>query len=319
MKIFRIVVCYVSAVVLFTLAAPFWAQTRAEGSGVGRSVVTVLPKVDGQLPSSVTQQDLAVKIDGKRAKVTSWASYQAPNNEIELVLLIDGGARSSIGRQWGDIEKFVNGLPPNAKAAIAYMQNGEAKFAGPLAADHAEILKNLHLPLGMAGISGSPYFCLSNLAKKWPGQSADARREVVMITDGVDNYERRYDPDDPYVQTAIADATRAHLVVFSIYWMNQGWTDRTEYAASDGQNLLMQVAEATGGKSFWQGMGNPVSFQPYFDELSRRLRNQYELGFIAPASVPSGVVDMKLSLHAPGTEINSPRRVLVVSGEPAPK
>ena len=32
--------------------------------------------------------------------------------------------------------------------------------------------------------------------------------------------------------------------------------------------------QATGGKSFWQGMGNPVSFQPYFEELTRRLRNQ---------------------------------------------
>jgi hypothetical protein len=288
----------------------------AQGPGQGQAVVTVLPKVDGQVPSSVTQQDLSVKVDGKNAKVTTWAPYQAPNNEIELVLLIDGAARNSLGRQMGDIEQFVRSLPPNVKAGIAYMENGRAAFAGPLSSDHVQVLRNLHLPGGSPGIEGSPYFCLSDLAKRWPGQNPRARREVVMVTDGVDNYERRYDPDDPYVEAAINDATRARLVVYSIYWMNQGRADRTEYAANDGQNLLQQVAESTGGKSFWQGIGNPVSFQSYFEELNRRFRNQYELGF---TSVPSkdGVEELKLKLHAPGTEIDTPQKVFVVPGATA--
>lgn len=298
---------WMSAALLALATVPGVAQSP----GQGQAVVTVLPKVDGQVPSSVTQQDLSVKVDGKNAEVTTWAPYQAPNNEIELVLLIDGAARNSLGRQMGDIEQFVRSLPPNVKTGIAYMENGRAAFAGPLSSDHAQVLGNLHLPGGSPGIDGSPYFCLSDLAKRWPGQNPQARREVVMVTDGVDNYERRYDPDDPYVQAAINDATRARLVVYSIYWMNQGRSDRTEYAANDGQNLLQQVAESTGGKSFWQGTGNPVSFQSYFEELNRRFRNQYELGF---TSVPSkdGVEELKLKLHAPGTEIDTPQRVFVV-------
>ncbi len=43
-----------------------------------------------------------------------------------------------------------------------------------------------------------------------------------MVTDGVDTYEIRYDPEDPYVQAAIEDAVRAHLIVYSIYWTNSG-------------------------------------------------------------------------------------------------
>jgi hypothetical protein len=211
-----------------------------------------------------------------------------------------------------DIEQFVNSLPPNVKAAIAYMENGQAVFVAPLATDHAQILKNLHLPGGVRGIDASPYFCLSNLAKNWPGQDLQARREVVMVSDGVDSYQRQYDPDDPYVQAAINDATRARLVVYSIDWMNQGPADSTEYASNAGQNLLMEVTQATGGKSFWEGMGNPVSFQPYFEELIRRFRNQYELGFTTPLSGKPGVESMKLSLHAPGTEIDAPQKVLMV-------
>jgi hypothetical protein len=284
----------------------------AQSLGQGQAVVTVLPKVEGQLPSSVTQQDLAVKVSGKNAKVTRWAPFQAPADDIELVLLIDGAARNSLGRQMSDIQKFVGSLPPNIKAAIAYMQNGQAVFAAPLTTDHAQILKNLHLPGGVPDIEASPYFCLSNLAKNWPGQDPQARREVIMVTDGVDSYERQYDPEDPYVNAAINDATQARLVVYSIYWMNQGLADRTAYANSDGQNLLMQVTQATGGKGFWEGMGNPISFQPYFDEMIRRFRNQYELGFTTPLSGKPGVEEMKLKLHAPGTEIDAPERVFVV-------
>lgn len=304
-------VVWMVAAVLSVMAL---VSVQGEGQNLGQSqtVVTVLPKVEGQpVPSSVAQQDLAVKVNGKNAKVTQWAPFAAPKNQIEMVLLIDGAARNSLGRQMNDIEQFIQALPPNVKAAIAYMENGRAVFVAPLTTDRVLILKNLHLPGGVSGIEASPYFCLSDLAKNWPGQDPEARREVVMVTDGVDNYDRRYDPEDPYVESAMNDAARARLVVYAIYWKNQGRADQTEAADDAGQNLLQQVTQATGGKSFWQGLGNPVSFQDYFNELIRRFRNQYELGFTSPLAGKAGVEEMSLKLHAPGTEIDAPQRVLV--------
>lgn len=305
--------------ILFLMVAaalmPMATRVSAESVGQGQAVVTVLPKVEGQpTPSSITQQDLAVTVNGKNARVTHWAPFEAPNNKIELVLLIDGSSRNSLGQQMGDIREFVKGLPPNVKAGIAYMENGQAVFASPLTSDHAQILNNLRLPGGTPGSEGSPYFCLSDLAKHWPGQDKAARREVVMVTDGVDDYARRYNPEDPYVQAAINDAARAHLVVYSIYWSSQGRINLSEDATLAGQSLLQLVAEATGGRSFWLGTGNPVSFQPYFDDLTRMLRNQWELGFDAPVNGNPGVEQMKLKLRAPRTEIDAPRRVLMEAG-----
>ena len=150
-----------------------------------------------------------------------------------------------------------------------------------------------------------------------PGQDERARREVVMVTDGGDPYDRRFDAEDPYVEVAITDATRAHLVLYAIYWTNAGFADSTAAANNTGQNLLAQVTEATGGKSFWQGMGNTVSFQPYFEDLSRRFRNQYELGFTAPLNGKPAVEQMSLKLHAPGTEIDAPQRVFMAPAAPA--
>jgi len=132
-----------------------------------------------------------------------------------------------------------------------------------------------------------------------------------MVTDGVDNYERRLDLDDPYVQAAISDSVRAGMVVYSIYWKNEGRADNTANADTAGQSLLSQVTQATGGRNFWTGTGNPVSFQPFFEELTRRLHNQYELGFSAPLNGKPQVETFKLKLSVPGAEVDAPQQVWV--------
>src|SRR2546430_407621 len=77
--------------------------------------------------------------------------------------------------------------------------------------------------------NGSPYCSLSDLLKKWPAHSPDERREVVMITDGIDRYNGlRYDPSNPYLEATIRDALRNHVVVYAIYFHNAGFADRTD-------------------------------------------------------------------------------------------
>ena len=118
-------------------AAPAYSQSEAN-QGQGQAVVTVLPKHDGDpLPPSVLQQDLSVKVDGKPAKVTTWAPFKSEDS-VELVVLIDNSARASLGGQMDSIAHFLQTLPPNTKTAIAYMENGRAAFSGGLSADHAQ-------------------------------------------------------------------------------------------------------------------------------------------------------------------------------------
>ena len=302
------VAIYVAAGAMLLSASAF---AQGEKDGQGQAVVTIMPKHDGDQAQNLSTQDLTIKVNGKDTKVTNLESLRSATDPIELVVLIDSSARTSLGRQFEDIEQFVNTLPPNVRVTIGYMMNGNSNLTGPFTADHAAVLRGLHLPIGGAGVDGSPYFCLSDLAKRWPSRETNVRREVVMVTDGVDEYERRYDPEDPYVQAAINDALRAHLVVYSIYWTNRGRFDRSMYANNAGQNLLLAVTQATGGKSFWEGMGNPVSFQPYFEELTRRFKNQYELSFAVPMNGKPQIEQFKLKFKAPGSEVDSPEQVFV--------
>ena len=307
MRVLKGVVSMAAAAML--MAAPAFSQN--ENQGQGQAVVTVLPAHDGAAPANLSQRDFTVKVNGAESSITNVTPFRGQNDRLELVILIDDSARSSMGTQMKEIANFVKSLPAGAKVSIAYMQNGMAKFTGPLTTDHAQALRGLRLTMGSPGSSASPYFCLSDLAKRWPSNDRGVRREVVMITDGVDNYNPRYDPEDPYMQAAIRDSIRAGLVVYSIYWQNRGRFDNTTYAADAGQNLLLQVTQATGGNSYWQGYGNPVSFQPFFKDLDRRLQNQYELSFTSPLKGEPAVQNLKLKVNGVAGKVDAPQQVMV--------
>src|SRR5581483_8623324 len=297
-------------------AAPAFAASENQ-QGQGQAIITVLPDKHASAPN-LSPQHLNAKVDGKDTQITR-VQQLGPNSPVELVILIDGAARTSLGTQMQEITRFVQSLPANTSATLAYMQNGQAALTGPLTTDRSATLRGLRITGGVPGVSASPYFCLSDLAHHWPSNNRQARREVVMITDGVDYYDgvRHYDPNDPYLQAAIQDSVRAQLVVYSIYWQNIGRVDRSMAATNSGQNLLTQLTQATGGNNYWQGYGNPVSFQPYFEDIDRRLNNQYELSFMAPSKGKSQVASFKLKADVHGAKIDAPQQVLVMGSEMA--
>jgi hypothetical protein len=290
------------------LAVPVFAQS--ENQTQGQAVITVLPEKNAPA-ANVSQQSLQLKVNGKEATITNWQPLRGENDRLEVVLMLDGGARTSLSTQFGDIRNFINGLPADAKVTLGTMEYGTVKLASPLTTDRNAVLKGLRIPSGIPGQNASAYICLSDLAKHWPSQDQGARRIVVMVTDGVDYYNPGFDLQDPYMQTAIKDSVRSGLVVYSIYWQNQGRYDRTRLANNIGQNLLLQVTKATGGESYWQGLGNPVSFQPYFKDIERRLNNQYEVAFTAPVAKP-GVGSMKVKVN--GAKVDAPQQVYVGRG-----
>ncbi len=293
------------------LAAGTAVQAQDTNSTEGRAIITVLSKHDKSPAPAVSPSDIKVSVDGKPAQVASLVASQSPDARIEFVILIDNTARASLAIQFGDIRHFVRNLPPNARVALGYMNYGSVQMATPLTHNRDAVMKSLRITSGPAYSNGSPYFCLSELAKHWPSSDMKAQREVLMITDGIDNYERRFDPEDPYVQTAIQDATRARLVVYTLYWHGRGNPGSSSYVGNGGQNLLMEVSSATGGYSYWQGFGNPVSFEPFLNDLNQRLRNQYEMTIKAPYSGKDSMLSMHFHLDAKDAKATAPEQVYV--------
>jgi len=93
-----------------------------------------------------------------------------------------------------------------------------------------------------------------------------------------------------------------------------GRFDNAQYFADSGQSLLAEVTQATGGDSFWMGTGEPVSFQPFFEDLSWRLQNQYRLNFYSELKDKPEVRTMNLKVGGPAIKVYAPQQVYVTPG-----
>ena len=281
----------------------------AQETSTGRAIVTVNTK-GAEDATTVPKQTISLYENRKPQDVTGWVPLRGERSGLQLVVLLDDSSRGNLGLQLNDIRTFLNGLPPNAQVAIGYMRNGTPNLVQNFTSDHAQAAKSLRLPSGNAGINGSPYFCLSDLVKHWPGGDSNVRREVIMVTDGVDRYSgARFDPENPYVQAATSDAQKAGVVVYSIYFRGQGRLDRSFVATDGGQNYLTMVSGSTGGKVYLEGFGNPVSFAPFLSDIQRKLQNQYELSFVSTAK--PGLQGIRVKTSQPNTSLEYPQRVPV--------
>jgi hypothetical protein len=297
------------------LAAPLLVSAQGEkDAGHGRAVVTIFSKHNEVAPE-IAEKDVSLKVNGKDSTITNWAPFKPADENLELIILIDDNARN-LGRQFEEIKQFVQGQGPKTKIAVGYMENGNTNMAGPLTANRAQAIAEVHLP---AGPLSNPYFSLSDMAKRWPSQDPKARREVVMFTDGVDPNNPRFDPEDPYVLAAIKDAVQAHLVVYTIYWRSRQLGGEGSPIANGGQSLLSELADATGGNNYWTGTDNPVTFQPYFKDLMRRFASQYDLTFTTRLDKKPTVDELKLKVEGLSLQVTAPKQVFVsreMNGEP---
>jgi len=303
-------------VFLFALAGLECAAAQQAPSAGGIPVhilVTVEPKHGSTVPV-ITRDDVMVHQGKDRDQVTDWTPAQGDRAALELFILIDDDANTSLGSQLEDIRQFINAQPSTTKIGVAYMQNGIARVAQGPTSDHAQAAKALRLPMGAGGANASPYFSLSDLVKKWP--TGAERREVLMVSDGIDRYYGEGDLEDPYLQAALDDAGKAGIVVSAIYTPGVGHYGHSYWQNYWGQIYLSQLADKTGGEAYYIGFtGAPVTFAPYLDDVARRLEHQYFLGFLAKPEKKSGWQQIRLSTEIPNVDLVSAGRVYVSPGQ----
>ena len=175
----------ISCVFGIVVAGTAMAQ-QAPAAGVPVRMVVTAEARHGSAAPAVNRDDVKVSEGKERDTVTEWTPAQGDNAALELFILIDDGSNTTLGSQLEDIRQFINAQPATAKVGVAYMQNGIARVVQDLTSDHAQASKSLRLPMGAGGADSSPYFALSDLAKRWP--ASNARHSVLMITDGIDRY-----------------------------------------------------------------------------------------------------------------------------------
>lgn len=285
------------------------AQESSAPAGPSVNLVATVEARHGSNVPTITREDVMVYQGRDRDKVTDWQPLQGDHAGLELFILLDDSSNVSLGSQLEDIRQFMIAQPASTKIGIAYMQNGIAQVLQNLTSDHMLAAKALRLPLGSPGANASPYFSLGDLIKRWPGNPE--RREVIMISDGIDRYWGS-GPDNAYVDTVIEQAQRAGVIVYTIYTPGEGHYGHSYWRTYWGQNYLSQLADETGAESYYLiGSAPPVSFTPYLADVTRKLNNQYLLTFIAKPQKKAGMERIKLQTEVPNAELVSADKVYV--------
>ena len=300
----------VAAAVTLAASQASLAQSPAASAGVPVSMVVTVEPHHGAEATSIASENVAVYEGRSRAQVTEWVPLQGDRAGLELFILLDDAAHSSYGTQLEDLRHFILTQPASTKIGVAYMQQGGPKVVQNLTADHTVAANALHVSLGNLANSASPYLALQQLIDQWP--ATKDRREVLMISNGSDADFGDFGADNPYVDAAIEKAQRANVIVFAI---SSTGDDIGSNQGTRGRNYLAQLAEETGGESYYYRSSAPTSFAPYLEDSTRQLSRQYLVTFLARPEKRAGMQSVKVRSEAPHEQLVSAERVYVPAAE----
>ncbi|HTU47002.1 MAG TPA: hypothetical protein VMF91_18215 [Bryobacteraceae bacterium] len=286
-------------IIVSTTIAPLWGQEKPSTAPV-KMTVTVSVPADKRMPE-ITRADVIVKQGNARLPVTEWVPARGDRAGLELFILIDDACESSLGSQLDDLRSFISTQPSTTSVGVGYMRNATVQMVQNFTTDHAQAAKAIRLPVGSVGAYGSPYLSLIDLMKRWPEHPN--RREVIMVSDGIDRARRgRNALLNPDVDTANNVAERTGTIIHTIYFPGIGHWRRNFWEANNGANGLAKLSDVTGGESFFLGLQSPVSFKPYLDALQKILGNQYLLGFSANPGSKAGLQYVTVSTEIAGVD-----------------
>jgi hypothetical protein len=308
------------------------SQEKDSSTGVQVHLVVTVEPLQGadSAVAALVKEDVKVQQRKDILPVTQWIPSRGENAGLQLFILIDDTSDTSLGLQLDDLRAFINAQPATTWIGVGYMRNNAVNIVQNFTTDHAAAAKMLRMPLGSIGASDSPYLSLISLLKGWPENKL--RREVLMVTDGIDRFRgnpygsgvvpggRGYSGMggassmlylSPDVDSASTAAQRYGVIVHTIYTVGVGHAGRNFFLATSGQNGIAKLADETGGESYFLGVRNAISFKPYLERLQMILDNQYYLVFVARPDKKDGLQRIKISTEVPKLEIGSADNVWV--------
>jgi hypothetical protein len=279
-------------------------------------------------------ENLQAKVGKDVVKIEHLIPARDASAALQLFVLIDDTCETSaLGNNLNDLREFISAQPASTLVGVAYMSNATIQVTQNLTVDHALAAKALRLPLGRSSSMDSPYLSLVSLVKSWPQQKL--RREVLMISDGIDRLRGDTNSSSPISSTSFSgrgfeprpattmptisvDADTASnvsqrygVIVHSIYATGVGRLSRNSWEAQLGQSGVAKITDETGGEYFALGTQNAVSFKPYLDRLQKILDNQYFLVLQVTPRKKEGLQRVRISTEVANADIASANSVWV--------
>lgn len=283
------------------------AQEPASGTVPVSVVVSVEARHGKDIPVVNNKEDVRVLEGRDRLRVADWIPLQGSRADLELLVLIDEATDQVVASQFDDLRRFMSAQPPTTAIAVGYMEYGTVRMIQNFTKDHDAAGKALRIPLGTAAGGASPFLSITDVVKRWP--ETKARHSIFLISDGIDPLQPGI--TDSYLDQAIETAQRTGTQIYSIYASRQGHFGHSLWRVNQGQNNLSELADKTGGESYFQGTDTPISFGPFLNEFAERLNHQYLLTFLIKPDKKPSYQHVRLETEVPNAELVTAERVYV--------
>ena len=143
---------------------------------------------------------------------------------------------------------------------------------------------SLRIVVGSASAAPrSPYDGVIDALKRFDGLPT-GRRAILLVSDGLDT-SNGFSGSSPGqsndLDRAILQAQRRSVAIYSFYSSATYTETGNHILVNNGQGSLNRISRATGGRAFFQGTFTPVSYAPFFKDLSMALNRQFALTYLS--------------------------------------
>ena len=265
--------------------------------------ITAVARKNATIPA-LARGDVQLFVNKERTQIANWRRGET----LYLAVLIDDSLDFTVAAQWNDLKEFFNNQPPSTYIAVFYARNGVAMLAQDFTNNHKLAAKALRIPVG-GGAFSSPYLALQDLMKRFPGAPTN-RRSILLVSSGID-YLRGNFPSSTDLDSTTERAQKQNINIWSIYSPDRGRRSRGFFLANRAQSDLTRLSDETGGRAYYLGTSAPVTFEPYLQEISTHLRNQYLLSFRGSGGPKGRFEREKIATELPRLGFLAPSQVFL--------
>lgn len=268
-------------------AAPPRAPQQRFTVGLVHLVAAVMDRRN-KFVTDLTQNDFEVFEDGQQQRITYFSRQADLPLRIAMLLDTSNSIRERLHfEQDAAIDFLYNVLRHGQDEAFVMTFDNEPEVVQDYTDDMSQLSEVIQKQNAGGGTALNDAIYLASerlMDAPTPGASAEVRRILVVISDGDDNLS------DHALSDAIQMADRAGVSIYTIS-SNNDWVEtdtetpqKTQY--SEGDNILKELAEETGGRSFFPFRVDDLA-QSFLD-IGNELRSQYLIGYTPPYKIADG-------------------------------
>jgi hypothetical protein len=275
--------------------------------GPGRPVTIPLTiRIKEETEFELQNIDLTISEDGEPQTIISLRGI-GTNSPITLAVLIQEDLVPSVSNEIKALADFIKRLPKGSRVMIGYLRTGSLQVKQRFTNDLDRAASALRPPIGFANAGPyNPYVEVIEALKKFESQPL-GRRAILLVSDGLD-ISRGVDSSSPSqsvdLQRAVNESQRRGVAIYGFYAPTLVAASNPALV-SNAQSSLLRLSNETGGMAFFQGLGAPVSFEPFLRELDISLQKQAALTYLS-THLNKGFHRIDVKSSTPGVRVAFP-------------